>query len=195
MKNLLLVLMALGSFSTQASTFEMNGPLDEFLFSKEINETKSYFEILGNLYEHGTLPDVSKISNIAHSGRCFESTSPNEPTNVGLIVREKKPADVGPIGNNAAQMYEAFAYRNASEAPNYYDFLSIEQLLKPGTKFYELKKLPTYLELRQSQEVITRLKVSDKYIVLDAIKTFIDGSQPSGITNSISRCYFFIPGI
>jgi hypothetical protein len=195
MKKLLFGLIALGSIFAQASTIEMSSTPDEDLFREKTNDSKSYFDILGELYEQGTLPDILKISNKAWSGRCFDSTTPNEPTNAGLIVRNKKPADVGPIRTNEVQMFEALAYRNHLKVPNYYDNFTIDQLIKPGTPFFDLNFLPTHLEFKQFQKLVFHIRASDKYIVIKGIEVLNEASQPSEITNSPFRCYFFIPGI
>jgi hypothetical protein len=71
MRKLLIGLLTFGTISAQASMLEINGPLDEKLFEAEVNQDKTYFETLGDLYRDGKLPDVAKIANIALGGKMF----------------------------------------------------------------------------------------------------------------------------
>lgn len=69
------ILIALcASLSLQASASQnAAGPLSEFFDSQSVE--KSSFALLDDLYQAGTRPDPSKISNIAWAGRCFSGTS------------------------------------------------------------------------------------------------------------------------
>ena len=119
MKKLLIGLLAIGTLSAQASLLEVNGPLDATLFEAQVNDEKSYFETLGDLFQAGTRPKLSNISNIAWAGRCFSKEKQNVPNNAGYIFREVRN-DAGPIAVTT-KAYEVFSYWQHAKAPNFFD--------------------------------------------------------------------------
>lgn len=189
MKKLLIGLLVIGSLSAQATMLETNGPLDEKLFELEMSEDKTYFETLGDLYENGVRPDITKLVNIAFAGRCFSSQS-SYPRNAGILFRQQKHTDVGPIGNNRGPVYEGVAYTNYSLDPSYYDHFSFEQLVKPKTKFVEVKKKATYLELKNGEDGVLRLRFAGKYLIQNSVDFPESGTL--GKERIYSRCYYFI---
>ncbi len=176
-------LLALGAtLSANASMFEINGPLDAILFESEIIENKSHFDTLGDLFKAGTLPNLSKISDIAWSGRCFLQDEPNNPTNAGYIFREKQ-SDVGPIGRNS-KSYEALSYWLRTKAPNFFDKLTLDQVLNlPEAK--QAKFIDANINSSSINIGISNLKSSGSYLV-----------EEVGMSSSPAfRCYYFIPDL
>lgn len=194
MKKLLIGLLTLGTLSLHASTLEVNGPLDAIFFKAQVNDEKTYFEKLGDLFKEGTLPKLAKISNIAWSGRCFSHEEPNTPLNGGYIFRKKRTSDVGPLGQNV-NAYEAASYWTLSKAPNHYDNLSIEQILRESTrKFSDVRLKADSIEIAVSASDKSNLKVSGNYLIEEISGSDrdidLDGKTTVGV-----RCYYFIPDL
>ncbi|WP_408096885.1 hypothetical protein ACJVC5_17755 [Peredibacter sp. HCB2-198] len=173
-------------FSAQAAT---NGPLNSALRDAEVNENKTYFEVLGDLYKEGTKPSLDKIINIAWAGRCFLKGYPSEPINGGCMFRKARMADVGPIGRGDAT-YEAACYWNKEQAPNYYDGMTVAQVLaaQPGTKFSKVSAKDQELEIQINTFDKSAIKVSGKYLVEEVFEN--NARFAVGL-----RCYYFIPGL
>jgi hypothetical protein len=192
MQKLLIGLLAIGTLSAQASMFEVNGPLDETLFKAQIDDEKTYFETLGDLYKAGQRPNLKKISNIAWAGRCFLKNEQNKPTNAGYIFRKKR-SDAGPI---ALKAYEAFSYWDLNKAPNYFDKMDVEQVFASvtGLEARDGKVKTDSIEIVISTSEKSRLKVSGSYLVeeLSALK---EDAGPIGKASVFARCYYFIPDL
>lgn len=193
MKKLLIGILAIGTLSAQASMLEVNGPLDATLFEAYVDEEKTYFETLGDLFKAGQRPDLKKISNFAWSGRCFYSTAPNEPTNAGYIFRPKR-SDAGPIAVNS-KAYEAFSYWHPSKAPNFYDKMDMEEVFAIMHLEAENVRLKTNsIEIDIVAPAKSNLKISGNYLVEEL-------SRPSSDVGPIektivgARCYYFIPDL
>ena len=92
--------MLVGFSAVTFANAEVNGPLDNKLFNKEVNENKSYYETLGEMFQSGSKPQISKLLGVMWSGRCFTSDSQYEPTNGAYNFRRKVNLDVGPLGDN-----------------------------------------------------------------------------------------------
>jgi hypothetical protein len=195
MKKLFLGILVIGSLSTQASMLEVNGPLDAKLFEAQVNDEKTYFETLGDLFKVGTIPNLSKISNIAWAGRCFLKGKPNEPTNAGYIFRKKTPSDVGPIGAST-QSYESLSYWTPNMAPNFYDNLNLEQVyaLIPRVSFFDAKIMRDSIQVDMDATTRSNLKVSGSYLV-EEITAPASDSGPIGNVSVALRCYYFIPDL
>lgn len=191
MKKLLIGLLAMGAASAQASMLEINGSLSAELFSAQVNEEKTYFETLGDLYMAGKRPDLTKISNIAWAGRCFSKNKPNDPTNAGYIFRQKV-SDVGPIGAES-KSYESLSYWQLDEAPNYFDNLSLQQVyaLNLRTAAFDAKIKNVSIEINLNATSKSNLKVSDSFLI-EQISGTDTGVGPIGIG---IRCYYFIPDL
>ena len=195
MKKLFLGILAIGSLSTQASMLEVNGPLDAKLFEAQVNDEKTYFETLGDLFKTGTRPNLTKISNIAWAGRCFSKDKQNDPTNAGYIFREKVTSDVGPIGANL-KSYESLSYWKRGEAPNFFDKLSLEQVyaLKLNVTPFDAKIGQDSIEISLDSTTKSNLKVSGSYLV-EAISGTESDVGPVGKVTVGVRCYYFVPDL
>ncbi len=194
MKRLLVGFLTLGTLSAHASMLQVNGPLDATLFEAQVNEEKTHFETLGDLFKAGSLPNVAKISNIAWAGRCFFKDKQNEPTNAGYIFRPKR-SDAGPIAVNS-KAYEAFSYWKLSEAPNFFDKMDIEEALAsvPNVTAQNVKLKTNSIEIDLPVSEKSNLKVSGKYLVEEISGP--DGDVgPVGKIISNVRCYYFIPDL
>jgi len=195
---LLVGILVLGAMSSaQATMLEMNGPLDSTLYEAQVNEEKTYFETLGDLFKVGALPNLSKISNIAWAGRCFSKDVQNEPVSAGYIFRQKKGKDVGPIGANS-KAYEAFSYwKIDKEVPNYFDKMDVEQVfaaIPDLSKYAHDAKIKTNsVEIDLQATYKSNLKVSGNYLVEEISGPPLVDVGPAGKTTVGVRCYYFIP--
>jgi hypothetical protein len=194
MKKILFGLLALGTISAQASMLEINGPLDAKLFDAQVNDEKSYFETLGDLFQSGVRPNLTKISHIAWAGRCFIAKIPNDPINAGYIFRQKRN-DAGPIAATT-KAYEAFSYWLPREAPNYFDKMDIEQVfaavpnLKANAHDARIKSDSIEIDVNAFQK--SNLKESGKYLV-EEISEQVSDVGPIEKQTVVIRCYYFIP--
>ena len=195
MKKRLIGLLAIGTLSAQASMLEVNGPLDATLFEAQVNDEKTHFQTLGDLFKAGKLPDLRKISNIAWAGKCFLRSKQNDPTNAGYIFRQKRN-DAGPIASGH-RAYEAFSYWDLNKAPNYFDKMNVEQVFAALPK---LSKEAVNARVKtDSIEMIlgstkSNLKVSENYLIEELSDTNVDVG-PVGKTTVGVRCYYFIPDL
>ena len=196
MKKLIIGLLAAGSIvSAGASALDINGPLNVKLSKAQVEEDKSYFETLGDLYKKGSRPNISKLINKAWVGRCFYDTSPNEPLAAGYIFRvNKKSTEVGPIAKLA---YEAVAFININ-SPDFYDHMKlndiIENLEAGRVTFGAATILPDSIVLprnadNSSYAFSAYIKISDKYLVVEARAPEIFSDEEE----VYARCYYFIP--
>lgn len=196
MKKLFLGILAIGSLSTQASMLEAYGPLDAKFFEAQVNDEKTHFETLGNLFKAGTKPNLAKISNIAWAGRCFLEEKQNEPTNAGYIFRQKR-SDAGPIAATS-KAYEAFSYWARDKAPNYFDKMDVEQVFAALPNLVKASSVPNIktdsIEIVFSSSDKSNLKVSGNYLVEELIGTEGDVG-PVGKAYAYARCYYFIPDL
>jgi hypothetical protein len=194
MKNLFFGILTLGSLSAQASMLAVNGPLDATLFEAQVNEEKTHYETLGDLFKRGTLPNLAKISNIAWAGRCFDKKDQNDPTNAGYVFRPKR-SDAGPIASNS-KAYEAFSYWNLSEAPNFFDKMDIEEALAsvPDVPAKNVRLKTNSIEIDVKAPAKSNLKVSGDFLIEEISGP--DGDVgPIGKTTVGVRCYYFIPDL
>lgn len=187
------ILISAPMFASQASIVEANGPFGSELYAAELNTEKSHFETLGDFFEAGKLPDLSRILNIAWAGRCFGKNDPNEPLNAGYIFREKAAADVGPIGANS-KSYEALSYWNLSEAPNFFDALNLEQVYALNLKIdpYIARIESNSIEIDLTPTSKSTLRLFGKYLV-EEISGMNKDVGPLGKVYTAIRCYYFIP--
>jgi hypothetical protein len=195
MKKLILGILTIGSLSTQASMLEGNGPLDATLFEAQVNDEKTYFETLGDLFKAGTRPNLLKISNIAWAGRCFSNEAQNDPVNAGYIFRQKRN-DAGPIAGTS-KAYEAFSYWKPYKAPNYFDKMDIQEVFttEPNIKARDAKIKTDSIEIiLQNDSVKSTLKLSGNYLVEEISGLVTDGASAESVVPGV-RCYYFIPDL
>ena len=182
MKLIIVMLLTLGStFTASASSpVEINGPLDQKFFNAEVNEEKSFFDTLGELYQQGSVPDISKLLNVAWSGRCFKASAPSTPINSGYQMRVMKLPDVGPIGSDTKK-FEAATYWDLNKAPNFFDGMPKSEVVNyVKVNFTEVKIVNKSLSFSDSS-----FRMSNKYIV----EELGSGTKPS------ARCYYFLPEV
>jgi hypothetical protein len=194
MKKFIIGFLTMGVLSAQASMLEVNGPLDAMLFTAQVNDEKTYFETLGDLYKAGKRPNLSTLSNIAWAGRCFFKTAPNVPTNAGYIFRQKEN-DAGPIASVNPE-YEAFSYWKLEKAPNYFDNMNMEQVFTahPNITVRDAKIKADSIEINLKPTGKSNLKTSGNYLVEEL--SWPEGDNgPVGKEIVDSRCYYFIPDL
>jgi hypothetical protein len=194
MKSLLIGLLTLGTLSAHASMLQINGPLDAILFEAQVNDEKTHFETLGDLFKAGTLPNLAKISNIAWAGRCFFKNQQNDPSNAGYVFRAKR-SDAGPIAANS-KAYEAFSYWKLYKAPNFFDKMNIEEALAsvPDVKAKNVRLKTNSIEIDVVAPNKSNLKVSGNYLV-EEISGPNGDVGPIGESTVAVRCYYFIPDL
>jgi hypothetical protein len=196
MKNILFVaLMAITTVSANASTLEINGPLDTAFYNAGVNEDKSYFDTLGDMFSSGTKPSPSMLVNKLWAGRCFDNSTPNDPRNGAYLFR-KVVSDVGPIGDNR-EVYEASSVTNSNKGPNYFDHLTLKDVTKnldPSVKYYH-KVTSTSNSLVSGNDAATfHVKLSGKYLVQEIREINKAKAGPISQPEEVyARCYYFIP--
>lgn len=185
MQKILLVITIIFSTSALAR-------MERKLFEAQVNENKTYFQTLGEMYKDGTKPDISKLVNLAWSGRCFTKEEQDLPINAGLMYREKSLPDAGPIGNGIKK-YEGASYWSQSKPANYYDDLSVDEIMKLHNHkitFFDVKFLLISLELTFSN-VRSRMRMSGEYLVEDLTSTQSDVGPIGEDGEAVVRCYYF----
>lgn len=196
MKKFIIGFLTMGVLSAQASMLEVNGPLDAKLFTAQVNDEKSYFETLGDLFQAGTRPNLSKISNISWAGRCFAKEKQNDPVNGGYIFRQKRN-DAGPIAATT-KAYEAFSYWQLNKAPNYFDKMDIEQVfaaIPDLAKYAKDARIKTdSIEINVETSAKSNLRISGNYLI-EEISGFEGDVGPVGKVTVGVRCYYFIPDL
>jgi len=191
MKNFLFVVaLVLGTVGANASIAEFNGPLGSQLFESEVFQEKTYFETLGEMFTNGKKPDPEKLVGTLWSGRCFFASNPNEPTNAGYIFLKVKGSDVGPIGHNVAT-YAAVAFFKPSEAPNYFDTMTLDEVIKSGIPSLESIQETLTSLMYQTPTSVEELKLSNKYLIVEARGK--SNAGPIASKKVEARCYFFVP--
>lgn len=200
MKTIIIGLLTLGNIiSANASMLEINSSIEDKLSNAQVEEEKTYFETLGNLFKEGTRPDLSKISNIAWAGRCFRDKKPNDPTNAGYIFRQSRASDVGPIGAKN-KTYEAFTYWRTDKSTDFFDDKSMEQVfaLEPNLKSFPAKINSNSIEVRiLDTNTTSKLKVAGDYLIeelSDPASNDVGPLARDGVGVNV-RCYYFIPDI
>jgi hypothetical protein len=189
-KFLLGLILTIGA-SAHASMLDVNGPLDHKLFDAEINEEKSYFETLGDMFNAGTQPDPEKLVDVLWAGRCFFAKNPNDPTNGAFIFREEV-SDVGPI-RHSTKKYEASVSYFPGKAPNYYDNMTLQDAMREGKAgFRKVSSTPSFLVIILPNGVTIELRLSGKYLVVEG-RASTDSGPISKPGNVFARCYYFIP--
>ena len=185
MKNMLLVVAVMLSSLAYAG-------MEEKLFDAQVNENKTYFQTLGEMYKNGTKVNISRVINLAWSGRCFTQEKQDEPVNAGLIYREKAGPDAGPIGNGVKK-YEGASYWSQSQPANYYDDLSVDQVMTLHSHkitFSDVRILSISLELTMS-DLRSRVRMSGEYLVEDLISVKSDAGPIGEEGEASIRCYYF----
>ncbi len=140
---------------------------------------KTQFEIIGDLFEAGTLPDPTQISNVAWSGRCFYANTPNEAHNGGYIIRESEAS--------GSFKYEAITYLDKNQGPDYFDNRSLRRVMAtihPLT-FLEVTILQNWLEIKINK-FISQLKISGPYLIENLLHSTDEHEA------TFARCYYFI---
>ncbi len=191
MKNILFgILMTITTVGANASMLEINGPLDQKFYNAEVNEDKSYFDTLGDMFSVGTKPSPSKLINNLWAGRCFYKSEPNDPKNGAYIFR-KVVSDAGPI-SSGTQEYEAIAIRMPSKGPNYFDKLTLEyvQASLDGSLYQRVTSTANSLVITNPS--IVELKLSGKYLVVEG-RSVENAGPISKPGDAFGRCYYFIP--
>lgn len=195
MKGFFLGILVVGSISVQASVLKVNGPLEDKFFEAEVTQDKSYYETLGDLFSNGTLPSISKISNIAWSGRCFRKINSNKPLNAGYIIRKKRTVDVGPL-DQSAQDYEVFSYWSYGEVPSFFDNMSIKQVFEwnPDLISMDAKINSTQITAKLSGSGRSNLKISGSYLIEEITEMNLEAG-PLAESSIEGRCYYFMPDL
>ncbi len=190
------VLASLNSFAYQ----EKNIAMGEKLFNTENREEQNYFDTLGRLFKSGVTPDLNKLIDVAWAGRCFTKGQPSEPVNGGYMFRVAQQPDVGPLGSERKQQYEAVTYWNPGKLTDYYDSMDTSEALSAlndTDKFYKIEQNANAIEFSHTENGKTRLRLSGEYLVEE-----ISGKEGKDVGpldppkyTAYIRCYYFIPEI
>jgi hypothetical protein len=178
MKIMILVTAIMLSFSAFAS-------MEEKLFYSQVNENKTYFETLGDMFEAGTKPEIKDMIKLAWSGRCFLADNQDAPTNAGLMFREVALPDAGPIGNGIKK-YEGSSYWSRNLAADYYDNLTVEQIQKLHKLSYYAVAVDGVEAVLKFDKTVSQLRMSGAYI----IERLSEPDSAGGMKN-FARCYYF----
>lgn len=158
------------------------------------NDGKTYFQVLEDMYNKGTKPDLKKISNIAWSGRCVAQDLPNEAFGgIGWAIRTKED-DIGPILSKIPN-YEIFEHYNGGK-PAAFDNSSFSELTKQSLYEHHFKDIEIKNSFLAFEEVFTNnyttsqeFRMAGDYIV-SQLKTNIHQVNLEKEEINI-RCYFF----
>ena len=191
MKNVLTVILVVFS-AVSYSNDEVNGPLDEKMFDKEVNENTSYYEALGDMFQSGSKPEVSNLIEVVWSGRCFQKKAPYKPLNGAYHFRKKRNEDVGPLGDSVI-FYEALSLWQPHKVPNYFDDKDLLTLLAISRDYRRVSVRSNSYEITFSNGNKSALRVSGEYLV-EELRDIPIGVGPLGKEYEVfGRCYYFIP--
>ena len=168
---------------------EVNGPLDTKMFNKEVNESKSYYDTLGEMFQKGSKPEASKLMGVMWSGRCFKKSSPYKPVNGAYHFKKKRNQDVGPLGDSIVS-YEASSIWRPSKAPNYFDDLTIAEA--KFRKYYRVFDFENSVAIKFDNE-FSKLRFSGKYLIEELSETKEDVGPLGEGYQVWGRCYYFVP--
>ena len=179
MKKLLIGLFAFGSVLSFANT-KMNGPIDPNLYLAEVNQNKSYYETIEEMYQKGEKPNLSKINGVFWPGRCFFQKYPYKPFNAAFHLKRKRNTAHGPLGG---VVYEAVSVMDPSKPPHYFDSKDVS-VLKSNT-YYEVGTEGPSLSIRYEEVYQTEIKVFEEYLV-ERVSAKENGQYRIGL-----MCYYF----
>lgn len=181
--------------TTNASAFVSDSQMFETLSHSQLENEKTHFEALGDLYKVGVTPSMSKISNMAWAGRCFSEKNGNEPMNGGFILRKKKGSETGPVGENLIS-YESLLYWKKTAAPNYFDALTLSQVyaLKLGLVPFPTVLKEDSIEVNIDSTQKSNFRISGNYLV-EEMTGFVNDVGPIGRVTVGARCYYFISNL
>lgn len=183
--------MLVGFSAVSFANVEANGPFDTKMFTKEVNENKSYYETLGEMFQRGAKPEASKLMGVLWSGRCFKKTEPFEPINGAYHFKRKRNQDVGPIGDSVVS-YEAVSWWKPSLPPNYFDNKTISEVVKSSDKFYRVFDSENSIAIKFNND-LSNLRFSGKYLIEELSETKVDVGPLGEGYQVWGRCYYFIP--
>ena len=191
MKKFAIILLAAFS-AVSFSNDTDNGPLDEKIVDKEVFENKSYYETLGDMFQSGAKPEVSKLIEVVWSGRCFKKTNPYKPISSAYHFRKKRNEHVGPLGDNVT-FYEALSLFSLYKIPNYFDDKDLLTLLTISRDYRKVSIRSKSYEITFSNGNKSALRVSGEYLV-EELRDIPIGVGPLGKEYEVfGRCYYFIP--
>lgn len=192
MKKILIGLLVFGSITSFASD-KLNGPLDTEMFTNEVNENKSYYETLGEMFKNGSKPSSSKLLDVLWSGRCFYKETPYKPRNKAYHFRKKSNQDVGPLGNGVVS-FEAIGVYRRNKSPNYFDSMNISKFNKKSAhlSYDKVFDLDNSFSIKYG-DILSKLRFSGKYLVEEIFTTTSDVGPLSEGYEILRRCYYFIP--
>lgn len=191
MKRLFTVIL-IGFLTVSFANVEVNGPLDTKMFNKEVNENKSYYETLGEMFQSGSKPEISKLLGVLWAGRCFKKDSPYNAYNGGYHFR-KSSDDVGPLGDNIVS-YEGNSFWRPNAAPNYFDDKDLSVVKGSNAPYLKIIEKNNGFEINYPSGYKNVLTLSGKYLVLEG-RNMKNDVGPLGDSNYDvwARCYYFIP--
>lgn len=166
MKMIMTSLLLALSLNSYANYLEVNGPLDQMLFEEAVNENKTYYETISDLFTQGSSPEISKIKDKLWSGRCFFANQPDVPANAAYYIKAAVSPDVGPIGNGKVS-YEAATFWKKDAPANYYDTMTLKDAMtaQTGITFREVKISNGSLSIKLNGTDSSILKASGDYLV------------------------------
>lgn len=152
-------------------------------FSAQANESNSsysdpsYFDILGDMYDEGTVPDISELVGVVRTGRCFSRSYPSTPKGAAMTIF-RSPEDVGPVGDLYPKY--GFRYKTSSYSDTYDD---LEEISFPYATAHRYIPESAYA-YNSSYDYSINFTVNDDYII-----------QEYTYNNEVTeRCYYYNPG-
>lgn len=175
-----------------ASDYFISSQLTDFLRAttvlklsvKPLSVKKSYYDKVDEYFSKGSVPQIDKIADMPWPGRCFTADKPNEPINAFLIIGSKKAPDIGPIESDK-KMYIGTTITNDNKASNYFDNLSLEEIIRSSDAIHYNYKNMTVSEDAIEVSNYSKIRKFENYLV-EAI-----GTNPNG--KGFRLCYFFKP--
>ncbi len=164
MKNLLLISLTLFTVINSYAT--------------ETSDQQTKFEMLGDLFQKASKPDLKKIENLAWSGRCFNGFEPDSPYG-GVYILTK----------TATGTYKGGGYASYTEASNYFDDKTFDQIYKffNSSQILQLNTIKSdatsFYTLDEIKLKIT-IKMSGKFLLSE-----FRGENES--EEDVLRCYYF----
>lgn len=162
-----------------------------FLVNTSFAFSQTYFEQIGQMFYEGGTPKVEEIMLTPWTGRCFNSTTPNTPTNIGFYIRVKERApseDTGPI---EITQYEISNYTFHGRSANYLDDKNHDYLARLIEPHYESLNVGqdhfSFFNRRSGRRVWGHLRSSQDYLV----QGFYDEYGREGKI----RCYYWRTGL
>ena len=167
------------SISSQLTNFLQLTTILKLSVKKQTMADVDMFTKLSTLFKVGSAPDLSKISNLAWSGRCYSEGNTNTAIN-GVYIIRPSINDNGPLG---PQAYEAATYFNDKFNANKFDHKSVRKITSfKGINFNSASEVQNEITTDMGS-LTSHLRTSGKYLI----------NEFTHWEYVLYRCYYFIP--